>query len=137
MNDIDILQCVLEDGSVRRPYPGEPTQFNGAYRQDSEGHSQHIVDFYCMDLGFGYHNNRYMVIFGVENEGPYHFVSLTPFGTLTRTGEMQTSDLGAVLAGKGRTIAVYHFVPYGYLPEPVQRQIQHECRQYVSQPETA
>jgi hypothetical protein len=63
MTVIDILPCVLEEGNVRRPYPGEPIQFYGAYQKDSEGLSQHIVDFYCMDAGPQFPNDRYSAAF--------------------------------------------------------------------------
>lgn len=138
MDAIDALPCIIDDGDVRRPYPGESTQFYGAYLKDAEGLSEHVVDFYCMDLGYGYYNDRYMVVFRLESDGPYPSVCMTAFGMFTEKGEMQKSDLDVALEGRSKSFATaYHIVPYESLPEPVQRQIQHECRQYAHQPVTA
>lgn len=134
---IAILPCIIDDGDVRRPYPGEATHFYGAYRKDPEGFSEHVVDFYCMDAGQGYQKDRYLVVFWLENDGPYPYVAMNALGMLHCRGETPKAYLDAVLAETDSFSAADHLVSYESLPTPVQCQIQHECRQYVDQPVTA
>lgn len=114
MTAVDILPCFVEEGNnVRRPYPGEPTQFYGAYQKDSEGLHQHIVDFYCTDAGPEYQNDRYSAVFFISGS----------------SGEIQRDNLNAVQTGIQPDIE--RIVQYESLPESARLKIISQCLGYV------
>lgn len=137
MTPIDILPCVLEDGNVRRPYPGESTQFYGAYQKDADGLSTHIVDFYCMVTASDteIHNQYTAVFFNSvsleETDGSFPYVAMYLLGVYGH-GKMPKSYLNAVLSGANPDID--RIVAYESLPEMVRYKIRDECLGYIDQP---
>jgi hypothetical protein len=138
MTPIDILPCVLEDGNVRRPYPGEATQFYGAYQKDADGLSTHIVDFFCICSDTEIHN-RYTAVFLPdvsleESDGTFPYVAMGPRGVYYHS-KMSQCCLNAVLGGAN--LDIEHIVAYESLPEWVQYKIRDECLGYIDQPVAA
>ncbi len=137
MTPIDILPCVLEDGNVRRPYPGESIQFYGAYQKDADGLSTHIVDFVCMvTVASGEIHNKYTAVFLPdvsleESDGTCPYVAMNPIGAYYH-GKMPQSYLNAVLSGANSDIDL--IVAYESLPEMVRYKIRDECLGYIDQP---
>lgn len=136
MSAIEILPCVLEDGNVRRPHPGEATQFYGAYQKEGDGLSAHIVDFYCMvTVAATEIDNQYTAAFFTatslaESKGTFPYVAMNPIGVYYH-GEMPQSYLNAVLSGAHPDID--RIVAYESLPELVRYKIRSECLGYVDQ----
>lgn len=139
MTTIDILPCVLEDGNVRRPYQDERTQFYGAYQKDADGLSTHIVDFYCMDAGPEFPNDRYSAAFFTsvsfkEGDNTIPYMAMNSLGMYYH-GEIQRDYLNAVMEGVHSDID--RIVPYESLPDLVRYKIRSECLGYIDQPITA
>ena len=138
MTPIDILPCVLEEGNVRRPYPGEAPEFYGAHLKDADGLSEHVVDFYCMDEGSGMPDERYTMVLWLESDDKMpNFIVFNALGAIQYCGDMHKNYRDIHLTADGSVSVDKRVVAYDSLPDPVQRQIRLECLRHVEQPVTA
>ena len=128
MDAIEILPCVIDNGNVRRPYPEELTQFDGAYPEERAqfyrvyqknhgGLSLHVIDFYCLE---DRSENTYKLVLWVEDDDMLpSYITLNSSGVVLSCGELQ-KNFRDMYTDK-------RFMLYESLPMTIQHAIRREC----------